>query len=188
MPSVLRLLPRPFLPPLWRELAGLERFGAWAGDVSPPAAERAMPVLLIPGLFAGDGSLRPVARALRAAGHEPQMAGIRCNVGCSEAAVARLTQRLERLADTHGAPVALVGHSRGGLFARVLAQRRSQLVSSVVTLASPLPGEGGLAVLESGNGTSRRSAPRSTSTPGRTSTTSRAGWRRSPRPSMAAAG
>jgi triacylglycerol lipase len=132
--SATQLLPRPFLPPIWRELAGR---GSAAFGVPPPPAARREPVVLIPGFLAGDGSLRLLADALRAAGHHPHPTGIRWNVGCSEDAVARIEATAERVADRHGGQIALVGHSRGGLFARVVARRRPDLVSSVITLASP---------------------------------------------------
>jgi pimeloyl-ACP methyl ester carboxylesterase len=53
------------------------------------------------------------------------------------AAVCALERRLDAALDRHGAPAAIVGHSRGGLFARALAQRRPDAVSAVVTLGSP---------------------------------------------------
>jgi len=95
------------------------------------------PVLLLPGFLAGDWSLRPLAAHLASAGFRPQSSGIPRNVDCSEATVARLEVRLEQAAAAHAGPVAIVGHSRGGMFARVLARRRPDLVSGVVTLATP---------------------------------------------------
>ena len=127
------MLPRPFLPPIWRELAALGRHPLPA----PPRRERGAPVVLVPGFLAGAGSLHVAGEALRAAGHDPHPAGIRWNVSCSETAVQRLTVTVERIAERDGQRVALVGHSRGGLFARVLAHRRPELISSVTTLASP---------------------------------------------------
>ena len=127
------LLPRPLLPPIWRELAVVAR----APLPAPPRRGRGGPVVLVPGFLAGDRSLRGAIDALRAAGHEPHTAGIRWNVACSETAVDRLTATVEALAERDGRRVALVGHSRGGLFARVVAQRRPELVSSVITLGSP---------------------------------------------------
>jgi triacylglycerol lipase len=136
--SITRLLPRPVLPALWRELGGAGRGAFGAGGVpAPPAATGRVPVLLIPGLLAGDGSMDAIAQALRAAGHHPHAAGTRRNVGCSERVVGRLEAIADRLADQHGRPLALVGHSRGGPFARVLARRRPELVAGVITLGTP---------------------------------------------------
>ena len=47
-----------------------------------------------------------------------------------------LEERLEALAETRG-PAVLIGQSRGGKLARVLAARRPDLVTGVVTLGSP---------------------------------------------------
>jgi pimeloyl-ACP methyl ester carboxylesterase len=95
------------------------------------------PVLLIPGFLAGDWSLFGLKGFLADAGYRPVSAGIACNVDCSEVSVRALEQRLEAAVDRHGARAAIVGHSRGGLFARVLAQRRPDAVSAVITLGSP---------------------------------------------------
>ena len=92
------------------------------------------PVLLIPGFLAGDDSLRLMSRWLRGTGHHPSRAGIRVNVACSGRAIESLEERLDQLVDEHGARAAIIGHSRGGTFARVLAHRRPELVSGVVML------------------------------------------------------
>jgi pimeloyl-ACP methyl ester carboxylesterase len=49
-----------------------------------------------------------------------------------------LENQLERLAERHGRPVRIVGHSRGGTMARVLAVRRPELVEGIVCLGSPM--------------------------------------------------
>jgi triacylglycerol lipase len=135
------LLPRRVIPPLWREAgAGGSLLLNMLRDELPQARRRPScgpPVLLIPGLFAGDASLAPLASTLRDHGWAVCPSGIRSNVGCSVMIVQRLVTRLEAVAADHGAPVALVGHSRGGLLARAVAQRRPDLVSGVVTLGSP---------------------------------------------------
>ncbi|MDP8944210.1 MAG: alpha/beta hydrolase, partial [Actinomycetota bacterium] len=95
------------------------------------------PVMLIAGLFRGDRSLEFLAAFLRSAGFDACTGGIDRNLDCSEAMVERLSRRLETIVERRQQPVALVGHSRGGLFARVLARRRPELVSGVVTLGSP---------------------------------------------------
>jgi len=137
--AVTRLLPRAFLPPIWRELRALERWLLPSDGAAAPVAPlgTARPVMLIPGFLAADSSLGYAASYLRAAGYEPYGSDLRWNVDCSEAAVARLVARAEGLAERAGGRIVLVGHSRGGLFARVLARRRPELVSLVVTLAAP---------------------------------------------------
>jgi triacylglycerol lipase len=95
-------------------------------------------VLLVPGFLAGDGSLGIMTGWLRRTGHRTSRAGIRFNVDCSEAALGRVLDRLERFAERRGERVAIVGQSRGGSLARVLAVRRPDLVSGIVTLGSPV--------------------------------------------------
>jgi pimeloyl-ACP methyl ester carboxylesterase len=142
MPSVpLPSVPLPPLPPLWRETAWtleaaqLVASSVWRGAGVAPGDGR--PVLLIPGFLAGDTSLSTLTRWLRAAGYRTRRAGIRANVSCSEDACTRLESRLEELAAAHGRRVAIIGQSRGGIFARALAVRRPDLVSGIVTLGSP---------------------------------------------------
>ena len=135
-------IPHPYVPPMWREsrigfeLAGLMRSGVWRGE--GVADGNGQPVLLVSGLFAGDHSLNFMARWLKGTGHRPCRAGIAVNVDCSQRAAERLERRLECLAEDSGQKVAIVGQSRGGSFARVLAVRRPDLVSGIVTLGSPL--------------------------------------------------
>ena len=92
------------------------------------------PVLLVPGFLAGDDSLRIMARLLKGTGHRPSRAGIRVNVACSGTALDRLEARLEEISRRHDSRVAVIGHSRGGSFAKVLAHRRPDLVSGLITL------------------------------------------------------
>lgn len=96
------------------------------------------PVLLIPGFLAGDASLSVMHGWLERMGHRPHYAGIRMNVDCSDRALDRLEAVLVRTQRESGQRVALVGHSRGGHFAKVLAVRRPELVSQVVSLGSGL--------------------------------------------------
>jgi pimeloyl-ACP methyl ester carboxylesterase len=128
-------------PPIWREtrlgleVAALLRDPIFRGVGVEDAGGQ--PVLLIPGFLAGDDSLGLMTRWLRRTGHHTSKAGIRSNVDCSQATAVRLEQRLERLAERTGRRVAIIGQSRGGHFARVLAVRRPDLVAGVVTLGSP---------------------------------------------------
>ena len=136
-------MPIPHLPPpLWREsrvpleTAALLRDPIYRGEGVRGAGGQ--PVLLIPGFLAGDDSLGLMTKWLRRTGHQTRSAGIRANIDCSGRSVAKLMERTEELAERHGRRVVLIGQSRGGTFARVMAVRRPDLVSGIVTLGSPL--------------------------------------------------
>src|SRR4051795_4594787 len=96
------------------------------------------PVMLVAGFMAGDASLRVMARWLRDLGHRPCRAGIRANVDCATRTIERLEAEAERRAERHGRRVTVVGQSRGGTIARILAVRRPDLVERIVCLGSPV--------------------------------------------------
>jgi triacylglycerol lipase len=129
------------LPPIWREsrlaleAAALMRSRVFKGINVDDAGGQ--PVLLIPGFLAGDDSLGIMTQWLRRTGHWTKSAGIRSNVDCSNASAERLAERLQCLAETSGQRVAIIGQSRGGNLAKVLAVRHPELVSGIVTLGSP---------------------------------------------------
>jgi len=135
--------PRPMLPSVSRvaaelgALRGLLGTGAHDALQAYVAESTGTPVLLIPGFLAGDRSLQPMARRLAVSGYRPCPAGIERNIDCSESASRRLAERLEAIVGDHGRPVPVIGHSRGGMLALVLARRRPELVSAVVTIAAP---------------------------------------------------
>ena len=100
------------------ELAALTRNPVFRGRGVTDG--RGQPVLLIPGFMAGDASLGIMARWLKGTGHHPSRAGIRSNIACSGSTVEALEDRLEALVHRQGRRAAIVGHSRGGSFAKVL--------------------------------------------------------------------
>ena len=128
-------------PAIWREArfgieaAALLRDPVFRGDGVTDG--RGQPVLLVPGFMAGDDSLALMTRWLRRTGHHTSKAGMRLNVGCSGTGVERIERRLEELVQRQGQRAAVIGQSRGGSFAKVLAQLRPDLVSGIVTLGSP---------------------------------------------------
>src|SRR3954451_23696093 len=128
-------------PPLWREArigfeaAALVRDPIFRGG--GVADGRGRPVLLIPGFLAGDGSLSLMAGWLKRTGYRPSRAGIVSNVNCAAVLMPRLEERLERLVERQGRRAAIVGQSRGGTLAKVLAKRRPDLVAGVVGLGVP---------------------------------------------------
>jgi triacylglycerol lipase len=128
--------------PIWGEArVALEHAALWrhpvfrGDDVSPGDGA---PVLLVPGFLAGDVSLGVMAGWLKRIGYRPCRAGIRVNVDCTSRALDRLEDQLERFAERHGRTVAIIGQSRGGSMARILAVRRPDLVNGVVCLGSPV--------------------------------------------------
>jgi pimeloyl-ACP methyl ester carboxylesterase len=98
---------------------------------------QSLPVLILPGLFAGDGSLRMLAHWLTRSGYKPRRSGIVSNIDCSEKAIADLERRLRTIYEEEGRKVVLLGHSRGGLLAHVLAVRCPELIAGVITMGTP---------------------------------------------------
>ena len=118
------------------ELARLLADPVWRG-VDLPRGDGG-PVLLIPGFLAGDQSLSIMASWLRKLGHSPKRAGISFNVACSDIAVDRLSRVLLHANLRSGRKVAIIGHSRGGHFARALAVRHPDQVSQIISMGSGL--------------------------------------------------
>ena len=133
------LRPRVCLPPLMKEVVGLVALATSGVGHATSLRRRGSrgPVMLIPGLLAGDSTSSRMRAYLEDDGHAVHGAAIACNVQCSEVAVRRLLTRVAEVAEEYGEPVTLVGHSRGGLLARVISQRRPDLIAGVVTLGSP---------------------------------------------------
>ena len=128
-------------PPLWREARlGLEAAALLRDPVLRGEGlrdGRGRPVMLIPGFMAGDSSLAPMGGWLKRAGYRATRSGMRANVGCSGAMMEGLEERLDRVVGEQGMRAVLIGQSRGGALAKVLAVRRPELVSGLVTLGSP---------------------------------------------------
>src|ERR1700694_5055657 len=110
---------------------------ASAGQGTRTAALR-RPALLIPGFLAGDWTLRTQHDWLRRIGYRPRLAGVPFNVNYSEVMLRPLIDALVEMHRKSTARVALIGHSRGGVLAKVLSHRKPELVEQVITLGSPL--------------------------------------------------
>jgi pimeloyl-ACP methyl ester carboxylesterase len=95
------------------------------------------PVLVLPGLLAGDFSTAPLRGFLRVLCYDARGWKLGVNLGPNAALGERLNERLARLADRHGRAVSLIGWSLGGIFARELARANPDRVRNVITLASP---------------------------------------------------
>jgi triacylglycerol lipase len=119
------------------ELAELLASPVYYGLGVPRGDKRA--VLLIPGFIGSDSYLSTLAGWLRRIGYRPAQSGIACNAGSLSRLLSQVERRAEALA-ANGTRLTVIGHSLGGIFARVLAVRRPDLIEDVVTLGSPLTG------------------------------------------------
>jgi len=119
-----------------RELSALLRDPVFRGRGVPRGDGR--PVLLVPGFLSGDWSMRVMQSWLQRVGFRVYLSGILFNVQHSERMLAGLRHRLVQVEKDTGSRVSIVGHSRGGLLAKVLSQRRPESVEQVITLGAPL--------------------------------------------------
>ncbi len=137
---------RPFAETRWY----LEYLRLWADPVFLPAAGvprgDGRAVVMLPGFLAGDQTLGVLGSWLWRIGYKPRVTGFVANVDCSLRGFERIIDRVDSAAQSSGRRVALVGHSRGGHFARAVAAARPDLVSHAVSLGADLHGMFGISV------------------------------------------
>jgi pimeloyl-ACP methyl ester carboxylesterase len=104
----------------------------------PARQQNAPTVLLVPGFMAGDRSLNALRGWLRRRGSRTAAAGMWLNTDCAARTVARIEERLRRAAERADRRVVVIGQSRGGELARVLAVRNPDAISTLVMLGSPV--------------------------------------------------
>ncbi|NWH07396.1 MAG: alpha/beta fold hydrolase [Alphaproteobacteria bacterium] len=105
-------------------------------DTVPAGDGRA--VLLIPGFLTGDWTTQPLRQFLARAGYRAEAAGMVFNAGPTASLFDALSTRVKSLADQTGRPIAVIGQSLGGVFARGLAQDHPQEIDRVITLVTPI--------------------------------------------------
>lgn len=98
------------------------------------------PVLVLPGLAAGDATTALMRRFLKSRGFSPSGWGQGLNLGLKEGVIERAHERMRELWLEHGRAVSLIGWSLGGLYARELAKHSPEMVRLVITLGSPFNG------------------------------------------------
>jgi len=96
------------------------------------------PVLLIPGLFAGDWTLLVLAGWLRRLGYQPYLSGLDWNVVHPSQTGQWLKRRLAYIVQETGQPVTIIGHSLGGMLGRFLSFEMPGHVTHVIALGSPV--------------------------------------------------
>lgn len=129
---------RPLAETRWvLELARLSVDPVFLGGPSLPRGD-GRPVILMPGFLAGDQTLAVLAMWLWRLGYRPRTCGMVANVDCSDRALERVERAVSAACERHGRRVALIGHSRGGHFARAMAARAPDQVSHAVSLGADL--------------------------------------------------
>jgi pimeloyl-ACP methyl ester carboxylesterase len=139
--------PNPPRPPgpLLRLLEGRAWFEAGATLALRPLWQLAPrgdghPVLVLPGLIAGDPSTAILRRFLARLGYAATPWGQGVNCGPRPGVLDGLRRKIRQLAADHGRTVSLIGWSLGGLYARELAKEMPDAVRLVISMASPFTG------------------------------------------------
>ena len=99
------------------------------------------PVLVLPGLAAGDLSTRLLRAYLKQQGYAAHGWKLGANRGPRPGVEEAMDARLAELAERYQRKVSVIGWSLGGVFARELARRAPELVRQVITLGSPFANE-----------------------------------------------
>jgi pimeloyl-ACP methyl ester carboxylesterase len=108
-------------------------FGVPRGDGSA--------VVIIPGFLGTDLYLMELHGWLERIGYRPYFSGIGINAECPNLLVQRhLNRTIEKALTDTERKIHLIGHSLGGVMARVVAGQRPDDVASVITLAAPFRG------------------------------------------------
>lgn len=118
------------------EQRALERSELWHGTGIP--AGKGRPMLVIPGFMAARKAAHSLLHVMTSADWSVEAADVGRNSGPAYVGVDAAEADLRRLYDHHGDKVTIIGHSRGGQFARILAVRHPDLVAQVITLGTPL--------------------------------------------------
>ncbi len=119
------------------ELAELHRDPVFYGRGVPRGDGRL--VLVVPGLFGSDLYLQPLRAWLLRLGYSPQPSGLTVNAGCPDRLRNQVERSMQRQLERRSGPIALIGHSRGGMLSWSIASRLQERVSHFALLGSPAP-------------------------------------------------
>ena len=95
-------------------------------------------VMLIPGFLGSDRYNQTLCKFLMRLGYDASGWTLGRNLGPQEGVLSALEARLLAQYTASGGKVSLIGHSLGGLYARVLAQKYPDMVRQVISLGSPI--------------------------------------------------
>lgn len=119
--------------------------GSWLLNRVSPNGGGNRPVITLPGFMASGRTMLRLNRFLNAHGFEAQSWGLGRNLGPQGGRWGQQLDQLDKvlgdtvrkLADKHAAPVALIGQSLGGVYARELALQMPEEIDRVIMLGSP---------------------------------------------------
>ena len=130
--------------PIWREAALIPE---WLQLKTSPvlagqdiARGNGSAVVTIPGFMCSDLYTECLTNWLARLGYRAYASGLARNNDCVEKLSHQVVQTIERAAAETGGKVHLIGHSLGGVMARIAACHRPELIASIITLASPFRG------------------------------------------------
>ena len=117
----------------------------WATVLSLPLLAKlpkgdGQPVLVFPGLLAGDSTTLLLRAFLKHLGYVPFGWKQGINIGPRHGVLAGCRERIDEIHSEYGRKVSLIGWSLGGLYAREMAKLMPRTVRQVITLGSPFAG------------------------------------------------
>ena len=98
------------------------------------------PVLVLPGLAAGDATTALCGASCGRAGFRPVGLGTGAQSRAQSGRIGARARALRELYGAHGRAVSVIGWSLGGLYARELAKHSPEMVRLCITLGSPFTG------------------------------------------------
>lgn len=99
------------------------------------------PVIIYPGLVAGDFSTSPIRKYLHDLGYCVYGWDQGLNYGPREGVIETASALVQKIAEQHGQAVSLLGWSLGGIYARELAKMNPKITRCVISMGSPFAGD-----------------------------------------------
>lgn len=97
-------------------------------------------VIVIPGLFGNDLYLTRLRHWLNRIGYRACGSGMLLNAGCPQRLLEEVERSVDRSLKNDTGPVSIIGHSRGGMLGKAIANRLGERVTCFIALGSPVGG------------------------------------------------
>lgn len=94
-------------------------------------------VVIIPGLYAGDVAVSVLRKWIERLGFETRETGIRSNIDYTSPTLEGMRSVVKDASGNGKKRVVLIGHSRGGMLARIIGEELGDSVSMVICMGSP---------------------------------------------------